>query len=171
MIVRGNPVGATVPRADYGETDAAKSSFIRNKPDEAIQKAQKTADDVASAALYKSGGAMTGPLTVLTPTEDGHAASKGYVDTYVGSKHVSGQVTLPASGWSASAPYTQSVALEGILAADCPHYGVVYSGNWEAEKEAFSLVDKLETGENTLTFTCYEEKPECDLILQLEVNR
>ena len=34
----------------------------------------------ANAAMPKSGGTFTGAVTVQTPTEDGHAATKGYVD-------------------------------------------------------------------------------------------
>ena len=30
--------------------------------------------------VSKAGDTMTGPLTVPTPTADGHAATKGYVD-------------------------------------------------------------------------------------------
>lgn len=83
-------------------------------------------------------------------------------------------VDLPAGGWSSEAPYTQTVAVEGILATDRPHYGVVLSDNLEtalAEKEAFALVDDLETANGSVTFTCFEEKPQVDLNIQLEVNR
>lgn len=34
----------------------------------------------ANAAMPKSGGTFTGAVTVQTPTQDGHAATKGYVD-------------------------------------------------------------------------------------------
>lgn len=34
----------------------------------------------ANAAMPKSGGTFTGPVTVQTPTQDGHAATKRYVD-------------------------------------------------------------------------------------------
>lgn len=48
-----------------------------------------TQDEFASAMedapfLPLSGGTMTGPLAVQTPTETSHAASKGYVDSAVG---------------------------------------------------------------------------------------
>ena len=79
--------------------------------------------------------------------------------------------TLTASGWSDTAPYTQTVAAEGILATDRPHYGVVYTDDYAAEKEAFALIDDLETTAGSVTFTCFEEKPQVDLNIQLEVNR
>jgi hypothetical protein len=118
--------------------------------------------------LPRSGGAMTGPLEVLGPTAEGHAASKGYVDA----KHYSARVELPAAGWTGSGPYAQEIADTAILASDCPHYGVVYTaGNVEAEKEAFALVDELEAVDGKLIFRCYGDKPESDLTVQLEVNR
>lgn len=115
-----------------------------------------------------SGGAMTGPMTVLDPSDAGNPATKGYVDN----KHFAAVVDLPASGWSGGAPAVQEIALDGILATDNPHYGIVYSvGNVEAEKEAFALVDELETEAGKLIFRCYGDRPAIDLRVQLEVNR
>ena len=37
-------------------------------------------EETANAAMPKSGGTFTGAVIVQTPTEDGHAATKGYVD-------------------------------------------------------------------------------------------
>ena len=95
----------------------------------------------------------------------------GYLESYVNLKHMDAMVTLTAAGWSDTAPYTQSVAVEGLLASDRPHYGVCYSESWEAEKEAFALVDKLEACNGMAEFTCYEDRPGCDLTIQMEVNR
>ena len=101
------------------------------------------------------------------------AAAQGAKD-YADSLRLLKTVTLPAGGWSAAAPYTQTVAVEGILATDTPHYGVVYSSAAAtalAEKEAFSLLDDLDTANGSVTFTCFEEKPEVNLTVQMEVNR
>jgi hypothetical protein len=127
----------------------------------------KAVGDALNGKLSKSGGNMTGAMTVLEPAEDANPATKKYVDNM----HMAAEVTLLASGWSDAAPYTQTIAVEGILATDQPHYGVVYSHNWEAEKEAFSAVDELDTADGSVTFTCYEEKPGADLTIQMEVNR
>ena len=94
MSVRGNTIGTTTPRPDYAEQDEKQSSFIRNKPTQAIALALQTAE----AALARTGGAMSGPLSVLEPTEAGHAASRGYVD----GKHRNITVQLPAKEWSTS---------------------------------------------------------------------
>lgn len=84
-------------------------------------------------------------------------------------------VSLPASGWTGSdAPYIQTVAKAEISKDDSPHYGVIYSQDLETrlkEREAFGYIDELETTDGTLIFTCFEDKPETDLVIQLEVIR
>jgi hypothetical protein len=134
--------------------------------------------DAVGAAIAKllplAGGTMTGALNVLEPTAEGHAANKNYVDTKVAGAHLEAQVTVVASGWSASAPYTQAVNVNGILATDRVHWGVVYSGDADAmlaQKEAFAMVDDLDSAAGKVTFTCFEEKPEVSLTIALEVNR
>lgn len=92
---------------------------------------------------------------------------KGYTD----SKHINAQVTLYASQWSSTAPYTQTVNVTGILSTDRPHYGVIYSSNKEAEKESFAMVDDLDTANGSVTFSCFTDKPTVNLTIQLEVNR
>jgi hypothetical protein len=108
---------------------------------------------------------------VLEPEADANPATKKYVDGVVARTHMTATVTLLASGWSEAAPYTQTVAVAGISATDMAHYGLVYTDNREAEKEAFALVDELDSSDGTVTFTCFEEKPETDLTIQMEVNR
>lgn len=148
--------------------------------DKTLSKSDMAADAKATAdALAKklslSGGTMSGLLdmsgrsilNVATPTTDSGAVNKSYVDA----KRFRAEIDVPVSGWSGSGPYTQSVSVPGILATDQPHFGPVYSGNWEAEKEAFALVDDLDTAAGSVTFTCFEEKPGINLTVQLEVNR
>ena len=170
MIIQGNTVGTTVPQPDYAEQDASRSTFIRNKPDAAIARAQSTADTaktIAETALSRTGGEMNGAMTVLEPVDDANPATKKYVDA----KHMSAEVLLAAAGWQGEGPYTQTIAVEGILATDHPHYGVVYSDNRETEREAFSAVDELDTADGSVTFTCFEDKPAADITIQMEVNR
>lgn len=125
-----------------------------------------------------SGGTMTGQLMMggfriggagypAAPTD---VATKQYVDN----THTITSVLLPASGWSASAPYAQRVELAGITEDDAPHYGVIFSGtNAEkiAQKEAFACVDDMETTADALVFTCFEDKPAVDITVQLELHR
>jgi len=74
----------------------------------------------------------------------------------------------------ASAPYTQDVTVTGILADDDPIINPVYSAtNATAilEKEAWGNVGKVATTLNTITLTCFEEKPVTAFNLQLLVVR
>ena len=83
-------------------------------------------------------------------------------------------VNLPAANWSSSAPYTQTIQIDGILGTDRPHYGVVYAADQDlrlAQKEAFAMIDDLDTADGSVTFTCFEDKPGVDLTIQMEVNR
>lgn len=148
-----------------------------NEPTEDTQAAPKSYVD--KRIPLDGSKAMTGNLQMgdhriiglAEPEDAGDGATKGYVD----GKHFIATVSLPAAGWAGdAAPYTQTVAVPGILETDTPHYGVVYSGTAEektAQKEGFALVDDLDTGLNSVMFTCLEEKPEVDLTVQLEVNR
>ena len=180
MSIMGAAAGLPTPSADWAQTDPNRVDFIRNKPDvEAVRALAAEGKTLAGKALPKSGGAMTGPIAMGgnrvtglgTPTDAGDASTKGYVD----GKHFLATVSLPAESWAGdAAPYTQTAALPGMLATDRPHYGVVYSGTAEeksAQKEGFSLVDDLDTAAGSVTFSCFEEAPGVDLVIQLEVNR
>lgn len=82
-------------------------------------------------------------------------------------------VTLPASGWSDTAPYTQTVTVEGLPEVERPIAGWDFSGatveNYEALAVAFSCVNRLVSGAGTLTAYCYLEKPTMDLSVYLKV--
>lgn len=118
---------------------------------------------------------------LANPLNAGDAANKDYVDfeiaaakKYTDDKHFFRDVTLTVAGWSADAPCKQTVTAQGITAEDRPGYGVVLSADKDtalAEKEAFAMVDDLDTGEGVVTFTCLEDKPEVALTIQMEVNR
>ena len=181
MIIKGNTVGTTMPRADYAETNPKSAAYIKNKPDEAIQKAQTTANEAKTAAgnaqttaneaLPKAGGTVTGPLNVPNPTESAHAANKGYVDE----KRKVFTTTLTVNDWEgATAPFTQRIGIEGILSTDRPHVGLMPADDIEtamAQEEAWGMVSRGVTADGSVTFTCYEEKPELNLTVQIEVNR
>lgn len=82
--------------------------------------------------------------------------------------------TITTDWTGSSAPYTQTVSVPGILATDCPHITPVYSSTLETallETEAWSMVSKAETSANTITFTCFEEKPTAAIPIQIEVIR
>ncbi len=83
---------------------------------------------------------------------------------------------FPSAGWSASAPYSQTVSVTGILAADDPLIDVSLSGSSTAQvgkalTDAWTFVGRVDTGDGTVTAYCYEEKPEVDVPVILKVVR
>lgn len=163
----------------------AVSSVAGVSPD-AAGNVTLTAADVGALAV--SGGDVTGeirmngqPISGLNdPTEDTQAARKGYVDAakeeakaYTDSKRKTWTATITTT-WSGSGPYTQSVAVPGILASDMPHITPVYSSDNAtalAQKEAWACVSNAVTEANTITFACFEDKPATAIPIQIEVMR
>lgn len=83
-------------------------------------------------------------------------------------------VPLPASMWTGTGPYTQTVSVEGILATDNPVADVVLSENAAdaiAETEAWAAVGRIVTMAGQIAVTCYEDKPARDITIQLKVVR
>lgn len=164
------------------QTSVSGAQNSANVANTAAKAAQTTADSklapdgtVAMTADFDMGDNRI--INVSDPEEEDDAVNKKYVDSKTGSKKLSLEVTLENDSWASTtgdAPYTQSIDVADILSTDTPHYSVVYSDNVEtakAEKEAFALVDDLDTEPGKLTFTCFDERPEVDLTIQLEVNR
>ncbi len=82
--------------------------------------------------------------------------------------------TLPASGWSASAPYTQTVTVTGLLSTDTPFIDAALSNTAEtamAQLEAWGYVGRIVTGTDQITATCYEDKPQVDIPVAMKVVR
>lgn len=83
--------------------------------------------------------------------------------------------TLAAASWAGnSAPYTQTVSVEGIRATDRPIIDVSVSSTVATgidEITQFGYISKAETGAGTITFSCYENKPNIDLTINIKVVR
>lgn len=164
LDIHGNRLfGIGEPTAD---SDAANKGYV------------DTAEaNAKNASLPKAGGTMAGIIdmawnritNVPTPIADADVVGKSYVDgkrkTYTG--------TL-GTGWTGSGPYTQTVAVSGILAADMPHITPVYdaaNATAIAQKEAWNCVSKAEAAAGGIKFTCFEDKPEAAIPIQIEVMR
>lgn len=132
-------------------------------------------------ALPSVGGLMTGNIVMNShqikvlgaPTDSADAATKGYVDTALSNaKTVAKTATLTAAGWSASAPYTQSVTVSGLTdtkrAMAYPVYGSNTATNL-ALKEACGMVSFASRSGSTLTFTCLDDKPTVNIPITVEV--
>lgn len=85
-------------------------------------------------------------------------------------------VTLSSSGWSSSAPYTQTVNVSGILATDDPFVDVDMSGATTTAQgmaliEAWGLLGRITANAGSITAYCYEEKPTVNIPIILKVVR
>jgi hypothetical protein len=145
-------------------------------PDKAAN--AKAVGDALAKKLDKTGGNVTGNIdmggkrvvNLGEPVNDEDAVRKSYVDK----KHEEFQIIVPANAWTGSGPYTQTVALVGILNTDKPHWDVLLSADTAtaiAEEEAFSVISKLDTNNGSVLLTCLEEKPDINVTIQMEVNR
>lgn len=82
-------------------------------------------------------------------------------------------VTIPAAGWSAEAPYTQDVSVEGLKAKDNPLLiKVIPNGATpemvKAYNKAFGMIDDGDTADGQATFKCYNKKPVIDITVGLK---
>ena len=144
-----------------------------------------SASDVG--ALAASGGEVTGDIVVngtidmrghritslADPISVDDAVHKYYVDSAIaGVKTVSVSATLTVAGWTGSAPYAQSVTIEGMTDAKkamaYPIYGSDTPTN-VALKEACGMVSFASRSGSVLTFTCLEDKPTVDIPVTVEV--
>lgn len=79
--------------------------------------------------------------------------------------------TLSASGWSDTAPYTQTVDAPRMAALYEPIVDIVLTGTAEdkaAQLEAWSSVSEIVTGEGTITAVCLEDRPDCNIQIRLK---
>lgn len=83
------------------------------------------------------------------------------------------EVTLRASGWSASAPYTQTVPVEGLTTEDNPILVKVIPAGATPEQvkaynKAFGMIDDGDTADGQATFRCFNKKPAVDMTVGLK---
>ena len=134
-------------------------------------------NDAVALRLPLQGGTMTGNIdmggnalkNVKTPTAAADGATKGYVD----GKRKTFTATV-GTGWTGSGPYTQTVAVSGILASDMPHVVPVYDADnttAQAQREAWGCVSRGVAAAGGIQFTCFEDKPETAIPIQIEVMR
>ena len=127
------------------------------------------ADIIQTYKLNFTGDQINNLLTRTNNLDTELNEVKAYVDSK--RKTWSANITIT---WSGSGPYTQSIAVSGILASDMPHIMPVYSSDSTtalAQKEAWSCISRAVTANNSITFTCFEDKPTTAIPIQIEVNR
>lgn len=154
--------------------DAARKRYVDTEISTAAGNAETNAKE---ASLPRAGGAMTGNIdlggnaltNVKSPAADADAATKGYVDE----KRKTFTATV-GTDWIGSGPYTQTVAIAGILASDMPHVVPVYDADnttAKAQREAWGCVSRGDAAAGGIQFTCFEDKPETAIPIQIEVMR
>lgn len=81
-------------------------------------------------------------------------------------------VTLPAS-WSATAPYTLTASVSGILATDAPIISLylpdgITAANAKAQNKEYGYIDRAVTANGSITFYCYNKKPTVAFQVQIK---
>lgn len=82
-------------------------------------------------------------------------------------------IALPASGWSSTAPYTQTVGIAGIKESDLPVplLDVSSAASLSEEKtlkKQFGWISYYDTADGSITFTAKYRKPTVDLSVGLK---
>lgn len=81
--------------------------------------------------------------------------------------------TFPESGWSDTAPYTQTVNVAEIEASDTPIVSLYIPpstaiGSVKAISKSYGCVDKGVTGDGTITLYCYNSRPSSDFQIMIK---
>lgn len=114
----------------------------------------------------------------LTTVEEGYVldARQGYelkriTDTKATTAEYS--ATLLAANWSDTEPYTQTVAVDGILFSDDPFVDISLTDVTDSTivSEFWSFVYLITTDNGSITAYCREEKPTVDMTINLKVVR
>ena len=156
----------------FDKAGLAIQNFINNKLIPGIEGAVSEegllaqVNVVLGKKLDKFGGTMTGALNVIEPTESTNAVPKGYVDTQKKT------ITLQFSAWSDTAPYTQTITVDGLSDSV---FARAYPETPEDAAQLESFNDELvkitdcKRSKNKMTFRCLDEKPVRDIPVIVEV--
>lgn len=158
---------------------AQTDNLLDTKVDKVTGKGLSTEDYTTAEKTKLSGIETEANKTIVVQTTGSSTTdvmSQNAVSTELDSKATTALYTgtLLSSGWSSSAPYTQTLSIQGILATDVPVVDVVLSSTTStaiSQTEAWSCVSKIETAADSITATCLEEKPTINIPIQLKVVR
>ena len=82
--------------------------------------------------------------------------------------------TISTTWTGENAPYTQSIAVSGIKTTDNPLVDILLNDSSEIaikEQEEYAKVSRIQTSDGSILITCFEEKPEVEINIQLKVVR
>lgn len=81
--------------------------------------------------------------------------------------------TFTSSGWTTTAPYTQSVTITGLTADDTPIIDFDYSSatteNYTNLQDNYNKVLRFTSGTNSITAYCYDSVPTIDVKIKIKV--
>ena len=85
-------------------------------------------------------------------------------------------LSVPASGWSDTAPYTQAINFVGLLGTDVPKVDIIVASNadddtYDNATEAYSSLTYCEALDGQLLLQCRYDRPTTDFDIQVEVVR
>jgi hypothetical protein len=139
-------------------------------------------------ANYNSEGVLQGYMYLLLadePTEVGTALNKANLlsdatatalglsgdptvnDAFAKLVHTT-SVTIQSSGWSATAPYTNTVTVSGMTAAMNVEYALDPTATTEAVAEAYGYISSMETQAGQVVFKCNADKPTVNIPIVLK---
>ena len=81
--------------------------------------------------------------------------------------------TFLVDNWTDTAPYSQTVTVEGITENHVPIVDISYSEDtslWEDEEKNYSYLTKVETNNNTITAICLKNRPENNFSIKLKIS-
>ena len=85
------------------------------------------------------------------------------------------KATLPASGWSSSTPYTQTITVNGMKDGDKPIIGggepsTLSADAYKVQEKNFGMINRaIVNADNQITFYCYVKKPTADIQVFIKV--
>ena len=173
---KGDP-GSVDPSDYYNKTE--KNALLDTKVDKVSGKGLSTEDYTAADKTKLANIESEANKTIVeqtTGTSTSSVMSQDAVTTQLNNKATTNlyTATLTSSGWSSSAPYTQTVSVSGILSTDTPIADVVLdvvTSTAMTQISAWMCVSNIETADGSITATCLEEKPTIDIPIQLKVVR
>ena len=173
---KGDP-GSVDPSDYYNKTET--NALLDTKVDKVSGKGLSTEDYTAADKTKLANIESEANKTIIeqaTGSSTSSVMSQDAVTTQLNTKATTNlyTATLLSSGWSSSAPYTQTVSVSGILSTDTPIADVVLdvvTSTAMAQISAWMCVSNIETADGSITATCFENKPEIDIPIQLKVVR
>lgn len=161
-----------------GDGDAVRKRYVDTTFSKSVNGIRPDENgNVNVDALMRNGGTMTGNIDMAgngvtglkAPKNDTDAATKSYVD-----KKRAVFSAVISTEWAGDEPYTQTVTVEGLLETDMPHVVPVYDADnttAQAQREAWGCVSRGVAAAGGIQFTCFGDKPETAIPIQIEVMR